>query len=331
MKNKLFNPDVKLEYLENQTVNESTKRTMIFEFINSAKIEKQLSKDVYAFNDLEIDELLNSLRSSNVISLRKTLSILNSYVKWCIENGKRGKYENNINNIDAFVKTEGNLNKYVSNKQLSSKILAKDELSDLIHILVNPVDQAIIQCMYEFIGGEKLHELRSLKYENINFNKKTIILTDIDGTARKQNISNKLINILNDVKEAKMYIYNNGIMDDRGNVSEREFALSNYLIRPNKTKGNDYQIISYNSILGRLRKIRQFTGYYHITSNSLKETRIIHEISDVVKERNLFEPDNLVYEEVRSRILKEYGVKISPMQEYTIKQKYNQIINIKDF
>lgn len=207
MEERLYNGDLKLEYLESQNVDESTKKTTLFEFYNTAKIEEGYGKDIYAFNDLEIEELLKSLRRSSVISLRRTLSILNNYVKWCIVNGKRGEHENNINYVNAFIKTESDLNKYVSNKQLSSKILNKEELNDLIHILVNPVDQAIIQCIYEFIGGEKLHELRSMKYKDIDFTNNEVILTDLNGEIRKQKISNKLLNILEDTQNTEAYIY----------------------------------------------------------------------------------------------------------------------------
>lgn len=90
-------------------------------------------------------------------------------------------------------------------------------------------------------------------------------------------------------------------------------------------------MMNYNSLLGRIDKIRRFTGYYHITANSLRETRIIHEIIDITKEKELYQPNDEVYDEVLKRIYRQYNVKISHMQLYSIKQKFNQLINIKDF
>lgn len=331
MINKLYNYDLKLEYVNSQDIDESTKTTALYEFNNTSKLEREYGKDVYAFNDLEIKEFLKSLRSSSVISIRRSLSILNSYVKWCIVNGKRGKYENNINQVDAFIKTEDDLSKYVSNKQLSSKILSKEELDDIIHILVNPVDQAIIQCMYEFISGEKLYELRSLEFNNVDIAGRQVLLSNIDGEVRVQNISSKLVKILEETEKAPTYIYKNGLEDAKGNIGEREFPYSKYIIKKHREKNEKDDMISYNSVLTRLRNIRKFTGYNHITANSLRDTRVIHEIMDVMAERCIYSPDNAIYDEVIQRIYTQYGIKMSNMQMYSIKQKFNQLIDIKFF
>ena len=61
MNNRLYNKDVKLEYLET-IKEEGTRIPILYEFINSAKMEEELRKDIYAFNDLEIAKFLKISR-----------------------------------------------------------------------------------------------------------------------------------------------------------------------------------------------------------------------------------------------------------------------------
>ena len=90
--------------------------------LNHRQLERRLGKDLYAFNNMEIAEILKGMGRSKVGSVSKALYIVNSYVKWTIRDGKRDEYENGINNVQAFVRTEESLQKYVSNKKLYSKI-----------------------------------------------------------------------------------------------------------------------------------------------------------------------------------------------------------------
>lgn len=317
--------------METQILDSGTRTTVLHEFLKIAETEKELDKDVYAFNDIEIANLLKIMRRSNVISIRKTLSILNDYVKWCIVNGKRGRFENNINYVDLFIKTESDLNKYVSNRQLYNKILNKEEFNDLINIPVNPSDKAILLCLYEFIGGEELYELRSIEMKNIDRDTNTITLTNKDGEIRKSKISNKLINILEEANEENVYLSNNGEPDKRGSVIERTLMNSNFVFKTAKTNNNDFEIIQYQTILNRIKMIRKFVDYKYITANSIRETRIIHEILDLVDEKKLYEPSDDIYNEVAEKLNKDYEIELSRMQIYSIKQKVKQIMSIKEF
>lgn len=333
MKDRLYNNQVKLEYMETQIKDKGTRITALHEFLKIAEIEKELNKDISNFNDIEIANTLKIMRRSNVLSIRKTLSILNDYVQWCIINGKRGKLENNINYVSLFIKTETNLNKYVSNRQLYNKILNKEEFEDLLSVPVNASDQAILLCLYEFIGGEELYELRSLEMKNINKETNTVKLLNKNGETRISKISDRLIKLLEDVDDPdmQMYIQNNGEEDARGWVVEKAYAESHYILKTTKHGDNDHQMMPYSSVLNRLKMIKNFIDYKHITANSIRETRIIHEVLELTAQKGLYEPTDDVYDEVANMLKIEYDINLSHMQLYNIKQKLTQITNIKDF
>ena len=331
MKDRLYNADVKLEYMETQIKNEDTRVTVSYEFLKTASMEKELEKDVYAFNDVEISNLLKTMRRSNVLSVRKTLSILNDYVKWCIINGKRGMFENQLNYVDMFIKTESNLEKFVSNRQLYNKILNKEEFEDLLNIPVNPSDQALLLCLYEFIGGEELYELRSIEMKNIDEEANTIQLTDKEGNIRISKISNRLISLLKEANDEPIYLVNNGEANKNGTIRENQFIESKYVFKPTRWGDSQPELIPYQSVLNRMKKIKLFADYKHITANSIRETRIIHEILDITNKKELYEPNDEVYNEVVEKIRKDYNIELSHMQVYSIKQRVKQIVGIKDF
>jgi len=327
MTKNLHNSNVKNAYLEYSDAKESTKVTVMNDFKNISKVENDLGKDVYAFNDLEIGDMLMSLGYSNVLSVRRILSILRDYVFWAIANDQRGEYENGINGMDLFLKSEKDLMKYVSNKQISGKILSLQELEDLINIVDNPIDKLFIQCPYEFIAGQEMFEMRSLKMSNVNMENLTVKLFDMDGSEREQKISAKLLKLLEDTESQSEYIFNNGEGGSR--ARSRAFAESEYIVKPLKRKSSEGQMLTYASIGAKYRRIQEFTGFSYINAVALKDTRIIHEIVDLLEDNDMYKPDGFVFTELQSRLRDRYSVEISPMQLYSIKKKYEQIITIK--
>ena len=331
MNNRLYNKDVKLEYLET-IKEEGTRIPILYEFINSAKMEEELRKDIYAFNDLEIAKFLKISRRSSENSIGKTLSYLNSYVKWCISNGKRGKYENEINYIDFFSRTETDLSKYVSNRQLVNKILNKSEFKDLVDIAINPADKALLLCLYEFIGGEELHEIRAIRMQDVGVISNTIKLYDKDGNSRTQKISDELIELLIETNDMDVYIANNGEVSGQRGIVSSQLADTNYIFKSSQRKNSASEdMMQYHALLRRLSIIKKFSDYKYITANSIRDTRIVHEVMNLTYKNKMYEPTDRVYDEVVDMIKKEYGIEISRMQVFNIKQKINQLLSIKEF
>lgn len=326
MENNLYNKDLKLAFINNYIGEEGTKNTILFEFLKTAKVEKQYDKDLFAFHDREIEDLLYSLARDNIMSLHKSVSIYKNYINWCIVNGQRGIYENGENRMEIFQKTE-ELTKYISNRKVENRFLTKDELNDLIDYLVNPIDQALMLSLYEFIGGEGLHEIRMLKLTDVNMAEKTVRLEDSDGNIREQNISNKLIELLKDANNQKRYIGNNGVTD---RIKGTTLNQTEYIFRV-MNKGQSEDAVSYRGLISKIQNIKNFTGYDFITVNSLKESRIIHEIADVMSQLELDKPDEDTYKIATDNIYDIYGIELTYMQMYSIKQKYEHVISLKDF
>lgn len=326
---RLYNKNLKLAYIKNYDGTEQSKETIFYLLVKSANIEKQYDKDIYGFNYDEIESLLHYLKRDNVMSLHKDVSILKDYVYWCIKEGQRGIYENGENRFAVFQSTE-DLNKYISKRKLKHKYLTKQELDDVIDYLVNPVDRAIVLSLYEFIGGEKLHELRVLKIEDVEKAKQNdniIELRGIDGSVRHSKVSDKLIHILEEANEKKEYILGNGFSD---HIEEHPLADTEYIIRLLKRKKSMNEPISYGSFINKINTIKKYTGYDFITASSLKDVRIIHEIADISRENPSAEKDE-IYRAALKNISEQYDVNLGESQSYNIRRKYEQLVRLKDF
>lgn len=328
--NNLYNSEIKKEYFDTQFTSQNTKLTAYFDFSTITKIEKDSNKDAYSFNDLEIATVLKSMESSSILSIRRLLSTLNDYVQWAIDNGKRSKYETGINNVQEFIISEKNLNKYVSNKQVDGKILDEEEFEDLLNILVNPIDSALILCLYNFVGGTEFHEIRSLTYESIDEKNSMLHLVDKTGKKRKQKVEERLIEELLLLNRTNTYTSNNGIPDNFGRVRETPFIDSKYLFRPIESD-NAGDMISPSTLYTRLRQMKQHTGYNYISPTSLRDTRLIHEILIETKERNKKEPTKEIIHSVLDEIYDVYGLPFSHMQRYSLEQKIEKLLEIGRF
>lgn len=330
MTDRLYQPELKLAFLKNFDGEESTKSIMLYDFYKSAKIERQYNKDLYAFFDDEIDDLLLSIGSDNISSINRIVSVYKDYINWCIREGQRGKYENGENRMEIFQATK-NMSKYISNKRVKNKFLTKEELDDLINYLVNPMDQAFVLAIYEFIAGEQLYELRSLRMEDVDVENKKVKITDIDGNTRVQNISSKLVQLLQEANETKTYISKNGETDLNDSRNTRKLSESGYIIRSLARKSNENEMMPYGSLSQKMVRIKKYTGYDFITANSLQDTRVIHEIMDVTNALGLSNPSNKAYKIAINNIYEQYKVQLSETQIFHIKQKCEQAIALKNF
>lgn len=326
---KLYNKDLKMAYIDNYFGEENTKKTILFLFAKTGDVEKQYDKDVYAFNDKEIASLLLFLKRDNVDSLNRDLSILKDYVNWCTVNGKRGVYENGENRIAIFQTTE-DMSKYVSIRKVKNKYLTKKEFNYLVDYLENPIDKILIQSIYEFIGGEKLHEFRNLKIEdveNAKLNNNRIKLVDLDGSKRYSTISDKLIKLLEEANEQKEYVSGNGELINRVIL----LTESPYIFRMINRETAIDEMAGYGGIINKLNRIKKMTGYDLITVNSIRETRVIHEVVDVMEQLKEDKMTDSIYKKALSNLEALYDVEFSITQIYSIKRKCEQVIKLKEF
>lgn len=326
-KDKLYNPELKFEFLEKNYPDHDTQQTIVFNFIKSGVLEKLYDKDLCIFNTKEINELVESLGYTTENTIRSTLSYFSAYVDWCIAEGKRGSYENYSNDIELFATTQ-DLSKFVSKIKNKYRYITKEELYGAVDYLANPIDQVIFLGLYEGIFGEKLYELRSLKKEgSIDFNNKRVVLIDIDGSTRVKPISSKLTYILQEAIKQEEYLLRNGESHE-GKGDSRKLINSDYIIRPTVRGDNDEnKMIAYSAISSKFTKVKRYVGLEYVTPQSVMDSGMIQRVIELTEEYGLEEPTLEIFQILQKP--EEYN--LSHMELYNFRKKYELATRLKDF
>lgn len=323
MKNrKLYNKNLKAQYL-NEILNANTRNTTYFDLIKISYVERKLNKNANEFNDSDISTLLKNMSSSSILSIRRMLSTLNDYVEWI--NPKLNLGKGKKNNIQHFIAKNADLNRFVSNKQINGKLLSGIQFDDLLNILINPIDVALILCMYNFIGGEDFYEIRSMTRDSIDVKNNQICLTDKDGATRTQTVSSELIDELILLDKTPVYISNNGEEDTMGRIKELNFIDSRFLFKPTKLV-KESEMMATSTIYTKLKQIQKHTGYNYITPTSLRDTRLIHEVLYEASLNNMCIPNQQIIRLVLDNMRIKYGLYFSHMQKYGLEQKILKIL-----
>lgn len=325
---RLYNKDVKLAYINSYNAEETTKNTLFYELAKAKDIEQHYNKDLCAFNNIEIEDLLMTLGYASTVSLMRAISSYKQYTDWCIAQGQRGVYEDGQNRYAAFQRLE-NAEKYVSNRKVANRYLSKSEYKDIVSALVNPIDQLLVECAYNFITGSGLSEIANLRIQDVDKENNTVKLKDDVTGNRIQKISKYLITLMEDVSSIGVYLLNNGEFNKSGRIMERPLAESSYLIRPAKREADD-EPVTAGYLSQKFSTIKTYTGYDFVTPGSLAGTRVMHILSDRVHELNVPVPTDDVVNDVFDEIDEMFNVTHSHMQRYTLKRAFQQIWKIKD-
>jgi integrase len=172
---KLYNPKMKKWFMQNYE--EKTQKTIRYVFEKTAKDEKALDKDLYAFNDIDIDRLLYGMEASGKTSIEVQKSIIVNYINFCISEGyvpSGINYATHIKNIDKYISVAVGEHKYISIAQLN----------EIESICENPQDEIIFELLFFGAKGEANSELFNLK------------ISDVDS-------ENHILNLTNNIYETK--------------------------------------------------------------------------------------------------------------------------------
>ena len=313
----IYNYEWKNKFLYSTYDNEKTRDGIIYDFKKSARLEKLLDKDLSFFNTNEIDDLAKSLNPSTENSLRRILTYFQSYTDWCMDRGLRGEYENGINDFRIFISTQ-DLGAYVSNIKFVNQFITKDQLEEIKKNLINPMDAAIIQALWEGISGEGLHEIRSIDI-NVNLKGNKLKVFDKDGSSRDVIISNGLVKLLHEADDELEYVLENG-QGKRGQV--RKFEDSNFVFKPQKNKNsraND--ILNEKIMVNKMTAIKRYTGFHFITPKSIVSSGAMHKVEKWTKDAGLSEPTI----EIFHKLHEPDGYNMSLAQSFKLREKYDEL------
>lgn len=323
---KLYTPDLKIRFIEENYYNsKDTKTSILHMFKKSADIEKSFNKDLCILNAKEVLELAKRLDYKTLNTMHSAFSYYSHYVDWCILNKERGSYENNMNEVSIFMKTQ-DLSQFLSKINLENRYLTKEEVYDLVDNLVNYQDKAYILGIYEGIGGREMYELRSLKIGNVDFETNMVKLTDYDGEqyyTREKLITDKLKTILAYANDVEEYYTANG----SPNAKDQLLAKSPYILRPTSRVSSEGQMMKYGTFSQKMVSIRKYIDYKYISISSIFDSGAMNRALEIAKKMGLDNPNDEIFNLVGDK--SEYNLSYNVV--YRLRQKYRTIIGERFF
>ncbi|WP_270504371.1 hypothetical protein [Paraclostridium sordellii] len=212
------------------------------------------------FEDLEKEDIINlakRLKSSSYTYLNIQVDSLNHILKYV-------NREDILLNVNGIHKSHDRENKDFDIKEhiqdTSDRYYTKREIQDICDLFINPVDKFIVYGLFCGIDGKGRSELLNLKKDQINFENKTITLSDriiyIDDY-----MEDILKDTLNPVFGSRYYKY----LDDKveGSTSEsydlnfdseyviktKPYSKNNYGLNPMKISGFNQRMKTLNDYL----------------------------------------------------------------------------------
>lgn len=260
----MFNPEIKTAFLHRYKENTQKAYTRVFNLAMKFEIEKK--KDLFTFTLDEIESVLRSFDASTGDSLNTAGRTISAYLNWAIIEGLR----QDGNPLEAVAK-EWFKNLVRSHHQFFSK----QEIDEVIDQCNNDQDAVILSLLFEGVAGREVSELRNLKREHVNDDKRTLVLINDNDETREIPVSDQCMKLLFGAINQKEYLKGNGeIKGDHLKVSS-ELIETGYVIKPSKTRNAHFEQVSQHLIYGRLSSLEEYFGLDNLRVKTIQRSGMI--------------------------------------------------------
>lgn len=163
-------------------------------FRRIAPYEEKLKKDVCEFTKDEALEMYRWLQSRSVYTLLNNNVILKAYCAW-------RKYYHGMETESVYESiTIEDLKPCVNTK--ASKLLSREEVTEIEDSLLNYTDAAIIECLFQGISGQSMRDITELNEHMLDKENKCLIFPD----GRVFDITERLCDVLDKAFQEDTYI-----------------------------------------------------------------------------------------------------------------------------
>jgi hypothetical protein len=311
MEERLYNPDIKLEYLK-EFDNEQSRTTIAYLFFKSKEIEEIYEKDLYEFDIEEIKNVLHNTNPLNRMAAKTNGSILSNYISWAISKGLKRSNLNPL--VDKSVEW------YEQFVDKSKKIfITRDELKEIEKDLINAQDAVIPYLIFEGVLGTGASELINLKQSDIGENN-VLYLEDDKYGKRETTVSEDCMRLIRQAIKETEYHKSNGKSQSRNpilNLVENEYVIrSAQTNTEHVTKRADKHLI-----YRRIATISEFFELPYLNAKNIQKSGMIY----MAKE--LYLRDGKLDKEQYNEIAKKFGVRKQNINGY---EYYNMSL-LKEF
>lgn len=304
MSNKIYEDGFYNEYQKNRFLDnypEETARVYGRIFTRSKESEELLGKDLYDFNIMEIEQLLNHLNPLRSSTSQGNMFVVQAYIRWAIEEDLRS---NNINPLDGLTGKDY-YEKFVdATKKL---FFTEDELRTIIGDCKNYQDSVILQLIFEGVWGSGYAELLNLKESDIDFENNTLKLENEKGQKRVlTNLSDLCIKLTRGALDEKIYHKKNGYPDpmSRGRGFS-DLVKNKYVLKTSNTNNQDDSgKAEKHLIFRRLSSMSEIHGIPYLNGANIRNSGMLKMAKNLYKEFGRLEREEYTLMEEKFNISK---------------------------
>ncbi|QSF43471.1 tyrosine-type recombinase/integrase [Paenibacillus tianjinensis] len=261
-------------------------------------VEEQLGKDLYNFNVSEIEKLLVFMSPGSYSASAGNVNVIRTYIRWAIQQDLR---IDNINPLDSVI-SDNFINKFIDTT--NKKLFTEEEIATIVGGLQSFQDAAIVQCLFEGIMGHEYSEILNILKKDVDRDSDELEVRNSPASGpteiRKIKVSTKLMNLLYSAANETSYIKSNGLSDAK--AKEIELIDNDYVFRSVKLRVVNYDRASNHLVLRRMKSVREWFDYPHLTATSIKNSGMLKYAKDLYMEDKTLSRDHI------GKICKRFGV-----------------------
>lgn len=316
IKSYYYNYDYKMKYLEeHSSYKEETKRILRVFFRKTAPLEKELGKDLYDFNTLELEEVLKSIKASTVRSLQNTISMIGKYVDYAIDIKVSNLKENLVYSFSA----EEKASKLIDKKSSQGMYLTRDEIMYMATQSINAQDGVIIALLHDgFSHKENFKELVNLKVSDIDWDREVATIESRPEHNKEIKLSKETMFLLKEAVGNSTYL---STKEDSDVARSYEVKETNYVLRGLRPKNADSKI-PWRNIHQRILRQSEYFDNEFLTGTSVVIS------SQVDTAYNLFMEDKDLGDKAIQKALEKWNFPYNKASLFALKKKVNMYKNI---
>ena len=147
------------EYGRSRVIIETTTRATLNRAVG---FEHTFNKPFYQFTTEEALEMYESAHAISVVSLQNSNLVLKHAARWFA-------YQYNKEVSDTYeTMTKDQLSTVVDTEKQRSMILSREDVGNIQSNLLNVIDRAIVEMLFQGVGGESLKELTFMDASNVD-------------------------------------------------------------------------------------------------------------------------------------------------------------------
>lgn len=245
-----------MDYMRSRVV-QKTSLYGLFRKIKS--YEEGLNKDVCMFTKDEAKKMYVELKSRSVYTLLNNNVILKAYTAW-------QKHYNglNIDNVYESI-TIDDLRPCVDAK--ASKVLSREEITEIEEQLLNVTDAAIVECLFQGIAGPSMRDITSLHRDMLDKEGRQIIFSD----GRVFDISDELCQMLDKAFDEEKYV----CYGETLRIKKLEGIGKLFKDRDN-THAADSDDRRFRAVYRKIQVIRDYVGVKELTMKGIAAAGFLH-------------------------------------------------------